>query len=281
VEIDHMTSSEAALAPGYLATLASARVIPDREREIDEVAHRLLKFVPKYYDEVERKTGVPAIWQATVFEREASSRFNLYFGNGDPLDRRTTHVPKNRGPFSTWIDGTLDAIRLDHISAMKDWPSFCYYGELWNGFGPRAHGVHTGYLWGGMTPYTGGKYVADGVWSPTYYDRQLGIVPVALRMIELDPSLAFADAVPHVESPSTAPAAPHPVMGQINIRWVQSSLNKLRIPGTPLLVDGNVGRGTMAVVRVFQLRNRLTVDGLPGPQTVKALTASLETAGMM
>lgn len=276
-----MTESLTILGPDYEKTMASARVIPEREEEIDEIARRLLKFVPEYYEEVERETKVTSVWLATVFEREAGSRFNLYFGNGDPLNRRTTHVPKNRGPFDSWIEGTLDAIHLDRINAMTSWPEFCYSGELWNGFGPRAHGVHTGYLWGGMTPYKGGKYVADGVWNPSYYDRQLGIVPVALRMIELDPSLEFADGVPHVDSPSIVPPTPHPVMGQINIRWVQSSLNKLKVPGTPLLVDGNCGRGTMAVVRLFQLRNRLTVDGLPGPQTVKALTSKLEIAGMM
>jgi lysozyme family protein len=271
------------LTPDYIATLAAARVEPKFEHEIDEVARRLLTFLSRY-EPVQKITGVPVVWLATVFEREASSNFNLYFGNGDPLNRHTTHVPAGRGPFfgpDAWVNGTLDAIRLDRITAMTTWPQFLFAGERWNGFGPRAHGKHTGYLWCGTTAYTGGKYVADGVWNPDYQDTQLGIVPVAWRMIELNPSLAFASDVPKIEAPSIIPAPiPHPVMASINPKWVQASLNRLRIWGTPLLVDGNVGRATRYVVEEFQRRNRLLVDGIPGPQVVAALKRVLAENGM-
>ena len=278
-----MPDTLAALTQDYISTLTSARVIPSRAHEIDEVAKRLLPFVPKY-DAVEKITLVPSVWQATVFEREASSNFSLYFGNGDPLDRRTTHVPAGRGPFlgpDAWVNGTLDAIRLDHIGAMTTWPQFLFSAEKWNGFGPRSHGNHSGYLWGGMTAYTGGKYVADGVWNPNYYDQQLGVVPVALRMIELNPSLAFAGDVPTVEAPSIVPPPiPHPVMATVDPKWIQATLNRLKVRGTPLLVDGNIGRGTRYAVEEFQMRHRMLVDGIPGPQTVAALKQSLAEAGL-
>lgn len=276
-----MSDTMAALSQDYTSTLAGARVIPSYAHEIDLVARKLLTFTPRY-ETVQKETGVPVVWLATIFEREASSRFNLYFGNGDPLDRVTTHVPKNRGPFSgpnAWVDGTLDALRIDHIGAITSWVQFCYDGELWNGLGPRHHGVHTGYLWGGMTPYTGGKYIADGVWSPTYYDKQLGIVPVALRMIEIDQSLKFASDTTLIDVAPLPPIA-HPIMQNVNPKWVQNSLNRLRIQGTPLLVDGNIGRGTRSVVRAFQIKNRLFVDGIPGPQVVAALKQALAEAGM-
>lgn len=272
-----------ALTPDYISTLAVARVEPRFEHEIDQVARKLLTFLPRY-EPVQKITGVAVVWQATVFEREASSDFNLYFGNGDPLDRRTVHVPAGRGPFpppDAWINGTLDAIHLDRISAMSSWPQFCFFGERWNGYGPRFHGKHTGYLWGGTTAYTGGKYIRDGVWDPNYEDTQLGIVPVAWRMIELEPSLAFAGDVPKVEAPSIVPAPiPHPVMATVDPKWIQSSLNRLRVRGTPLLVDGNVGRGTRYAVEEFQLRHRLLVDGIPGPQVVAALKQALAEDGM-
>lgn len=277
-----MPDTMAALSQDYTSTLAGARVIPSRANEIDQVARKLLTFKARY-EAVQKTTGVPAVWLATVFEREASSNFNLYFGNGDSLSRVTTHVPKGRGPFfgpDAWVNGTLDALRIDHIGAMTSWPQFCYSGEIWNGLGPRHHGIHTGYLWGGMTPYTGGKYVRDGVWDPRYYDEQLGIVPVALRMIELDASLKFADLIAVVDAPTLAPIA-HPAMPNVDPKWVQTALNRLRIPGTPLLVDGNIGRGTRAAVRVFEQRNRLRVDnGIPGPQVVAALKQALAENGM-
>jgi lysozyme family protein len=278
-----MPDTLAALTQDYISTLATARVIPSRAYEINKVAEKLLPFVPKY-DAVEKITLVPSVWQATVFEREASSNFNLYFGNGDPLDRRTTHVPAGRGPFlgpDAWVNGALDAIHLDRIGAMTTWPQFLFSAEKWNGFGPRSHGKHSGYLWGGMTAYTGGKYVADGVWNPNYYDQQLGVVPVALRMIELDPSLAFAGSVPIVESPSIVPPPiPHPVMATVDPKWIQAALNRLKVRGTPLIVDGNIGRGTRYAVEEFQIRNRMLVDGIPGPQTVAALKQSLAENGM-
>jgi lysozyme family protein len=277
-----MTETLAVLTPDYISTFASARVEPRYEHEIDQVARKLLTFLPRY-EPVQKLTGVPVVWQAPVFEREASSNFNLYFGNGDPLSRRTTHVPAGRGPFfgpDAWTNGTLDAIHLDRITAMKTWPQYAFSSEGWNGFGPRYHGKHSGYLWGGTTAYTGGKYVRDSVWDPNYQDTQLGVIPIAWRMIELEPSLAFATDVPKVEAPSIVPPIPHPVMASVDPYWIQRSLNRLRIPGTPLLVDGNVGRGTRAVVRYFQARNRLMVDGIPGPQVVAALKRAMAEAGM-
>jgi lysozyme family protein len=272
----------AALAQDYTSTLAGARVIPSRANEIDQVARKLLTFKARY-EAVQQTTGVPVAWLATVFEREASSRFSLYFGNGDPLDRVTTHVPKGRGPFSgpnAWVEGAMDALHLDKIPTFSTWVQFCGEGELWNGYGPRNHGMHTGYLWGGMTAYTGGKYISDGVWSPTYYDEQLGIVPVALRMIEIDPSLKFASDPVLVDVAPLPPIA-HPAMPNVDPKWVQAALNKLRVAGTPLAVDGNIGRGTRIAVRKFEQQHRLLVDrGIPGPQVVAALKQALAENGM-
>jgi lysozyme family protein len=276
-----------ALAPEYAALLATAKVVPSRANEIDAVARKLIRFLPKYAT-VEAKTRVPAIWQATVFEREASSNFKLYFGNGDPLSRITTHVPAHRGPFTgptAWEDGAIDALHVDRIEEVKDWtwPRFCYEGELWNGFGPRNHGRHTGYLWAGMTPYTGGKYVADGKWDPHHNDAQLGIVPVALRMIELEPSLALpaialatplADPVDH-DAPASAPTG----LGG-DVRSLQTSLNALKVDGTPLDIDGSYGRDTRRAVRAFQASHHLVVDGLAGPKTIAALSDVIAEAGL-
>jgi hypothetical protein len=52
---------------------------------------------------------------------------------------------------------------------------------------------------------------------------------------------------------------------------VQTSLNKLRIAGTPLAFDGNRGRGKRAAVRAFQQ----SVDSLPRPKTVAPPSATL------
>jgi lysozyme family protein len=279
-----------ALAPEYVSLLATATVIPSRAREIDEVAHKLLGFLPRYAT-VAQRTGVPEIWQATIFEREAGSNFHLYFGNGDPLSRVTTHVPAHRGPFlgpTAWEDGAIDALHVDRIETVAnwDWPHFCYEGEIWNGLGPRNHGIHTGYLWGGMTPYKGGKYVRDGVWDPHYYDTQLGIVPVALRMIQINPALALKSNI--TIAPADTPAADHPapmppppgVGTGPNLHEVQVWLNELHVRGTPIDVDGLYGRETRRAVANFQQTHHLVVDGVPGPMTFAAVRDAVAEAGL-
>lgn len=134
--------------------------------------------------------GVPALWVMPVFERE-EPRFDRYLGNGDRLDHPTTHVPRGRGPFASWEEGAVDALKLDHITAVTSWSwqMACYEWERWNGFGPREHGRETGYNWSGTDQYEGGKYTGDGVWSRGTWDVQLGCVIVAKAIAELDPEI--------------------------------------------------------------------------------------------
>jgi hypothetical protein len=52
------------------------------------------------------------------------------------------------------------------------------------------------------------------------------------------------------------------------VKLLQQSLNKF---GSKLVTDGDFGRGTLAAVMAFQAANGLTVDGIVGPRTRKAL----------
>jgi lysozyme family protein len=72
--------------------------------------------------------------------------------------------------------------------------------EIYNGFGPRNHGRRTGYLWAGTNIYNGGKYIADGEWDPNAKDTQMGMIPLMVTMLQLDPTLALADALPTLEA---------------------------------------------------------------------------------
>jgi lysozyme family protein len=90
------------------------------------------------------------------------------------------------------------------------WPRACYEGELFNGFGPRAHGRHTGYLWAWTNIYTGGKYIADGKWDPDHIDEQCGMVPMMAALLRLDSSLALTDAPPWSVAPPGAGVPPAP-----------------------------------------------------------------------
>jgi lysozyme family protein len=266
-----------ALEPEY-SQLLGAMVIT-RAQEVDQTAARLLQRIPVFYAQAAREEQVPALWLAAVGEREFGDHFDRYFGNGDPLARKTVDVPRDRGPFTgpnAFQDGLRDAITYDHIAATPppwSWAGACYKGEAWNGFGPRAHGKHTGYLWAGTNIYTGGKYVRDNVWDPNAQDEQLGIIPVMWRMAHIAPSFAF-DATSPVRAALAVPAPQPPPTGVHDAETLQEALNAL---GTnpALVTDGSYGRQTAAAVRAFQQRSSLPVDGIAGTATWTAITKAL------
>lgn len=225
------------------------------------------------------KTGIPAAFIAASFEREAASNFLLSPAQGDPWNRISVHVPKGRGPFGSWVAAALDAYHIDQLDQVGasnwTWARACYEGELFNGFGYRSRGVHTPYLWAGTSAYSRGKFVADGRYSPTVVDRQLGLVILMKAMIELAPSLALADELaindPYkLLKPLPAPAGVGESVEQA--RFIQESLNEIMHAG--LLVDGSYGRFTRNAVIVFQKTHNLQPDGICGKLTMIALQAA-------
>jgi lysozyme family protein len=260
------------LAPEYAHRWATMKVT--RPQDALAAARRMLRHRADY-DAVQAACGVPAVVVAGLNERESSSDFSTYLGNGDPLDKPTIHVPKNRGPFASWALGAADALHLDGLDAVKVWniPRACYEPELYNGFGPRNRGFVTGYVWAGTDQYTGGKYVADGVWDPSAIDQQLGTAALMWAMLQISPSLGaiLADAAPPIAPPHVLPL-PVPV-GLQDAAWIQAALNELGAD-PQLVVDGSYGRMTRAAVAVFQRAHGLTPDGLAGPKTIPEIEAA-------
>lgn len=272
------------LAPEYNGLLS--RMVVTRSAAIDQTAHKLLGFVQAgRYADVSTLTGVPQVWMAASFEREASSDFRLSPAQGDPWGHVSIHVPRGRGPFQNWAQAAEDAYHIDGLDAIGkgNWTAAraCYEGEVFNGMGYRAHGIHSPYLWAGTNIYTSGKYIADGVWSAAAIDSQLGIVPVMLRMISLEPTLAFAGLAPIVSGPSDPPDPPMTGIpgvdqhGDHDTRWLQHALNALQIDGTPLVEDGSFGRRTRAAVVAFQRAHDLDPDGIAGPLTAAAIEKAI------
>ena len=274
----------AALAGEYTTLLARMQVT--RPALINAVAGKLVALAGAgHYEQVSHQDEIPQAFIATSFEREASSNFHLSPAQGDPWDRPSIHVPAHRGPFASWTQAALDAYHLDGLDAIgaANWSEerFCFEGELFNGFGYRAHGVHSPYLWAGTNNYEAGKFTSDGVFSRVTVDQQLGIVPVMRRMIELAPELAFAPKVASVAVPIQAPPDPAPLPdglashGGHGTRWLQHALNGLKGDGTPLAEDGSYGRRTRAAVLAFQRTRHLQPDGIAGPATAAALEQAL------
>jgi lysozyme family protein len=265
-----------ALKPEYTGLLAAMVVRPECMKLVDEVASKLNACKARYL-EVTAVDGVPAVFIGPSFEREASNNFTKNPAQGWSLHSVSKIIPHN-GPFPDWKSAAIAAYKLnglDKVGASNwTWELICFYGELFNGFGYRdVHHMHSPYLWGGTNIQTKGKYTSDDKFDPNDMDPQLGIIPVARRMVELDKTLALP-AVPYIPSPPIASgiAAADPAC---DTKWVQMTLNSLGF-WPELTPDGSYGFWTKLSVERFQHDYGLSVDGLVGPDTTAALKKAIQ-----
>jgi lysozyme family protein len=166
------------------------------------------------YQAVEKKTGVPWYWIGPVHYRESDLDFNTQLAQGDPLGRVSTHVPRGQGPYrgkDAWERAALIALEDTGATKVKDWrlEKLIFHWERYNGWGYQKHGVPSPYVWAGSSIQKPGKYVADGVWSSTAVDRQLGCASILKTLMELDPSIKPARETPVRQvSAAAAPVRP-------------------------------------------------------------------------
>ena len=244
---------------------------------VTQAAHRLLlNENMSRYRAVGAKLGIPPALIAALDLRESDANARAALGQGDRWHLVSVHEPKGFGPFPSWeaaAEFYLRREQFDQTTAPWDMPYVCWKAEGWNGFGPRDHGINSGYLWASTNHYTRGKYVADGIWSPSTVDVQLGAIPVIVTLMQLEPTLVIP-GMPSVHVDADA-SKPMPVPeGLSSAAWVQKALNTLG-QNPPLLVDGSYGRMTRAAVRTFQAAHNLEADGLAGPLTLAAMRAAL------
>lgn len=275
------------LSGEYASWVADVRPRPECIAAIDQVARRLIR--PDnlaHYDEVFAQIKVPQVVQATICEREDGNDFTKSPAQGDPWNRVSVHVPRGRGPFTSWKASAIDAWTVcDQLNVLSvpEWtlPYACWKWEGYNGFGYRAHGIRTPYVLGGTNLQQPGKYIADGNYDPNHMDTQLGALPVAMRMIELTPRLAFGGAVAIAVVPAiTVPVLPAPVGvgGSLTgTMWIQSSANLILHLDPPLLIDGSFGRKTRDAVRSLQAGFGLLQNGLVDDALCSAIDSRLAT----
>ena len=141
------------------------------------------------YERVADATGVPWHFIAVTHGLESSFNFRAHLHNGDfPLSARTRQVPAGRPktwlPPSDWESSAKDALRLLGYTGQTDWSleRTLFRLEAYNGFGYRAMGVPTPYLWSFSNHYDRGKYVADGKFSRTARSQQCGAA-VMLKLL--------------------------------------------------------------------------------------------------
>ena len=182
------------------------------------------------YATVATKTGVPWDVIAVIHYRESSNDFAGVLHNGQKIigtGRKTTLVPKGRGPFTSWEQAAIDALNncAPYAGKNKDWSlaNTLDVLERYNGLGYRTKGLPSPYLWAGTDQYAKGKYVADGKYDPNHVDQQLGVAAllIALRgQTEAKPIVPVdkpAVVAPPPTLPVPSPAAPQSSAAKIGL----------------------------------------------------------------
>lgn len=268
-----MSYSLAALAPEYASDWARMTIPARVATAAGQMADRIVARSTRY-SIVEARTRVPWFVVGLFHMRESNLDFTTHLHNGDPLDERTTHVPRGRPlgagepPFD-WTVSAIDALRFDELDRVGAWPLevIAFRSEGYNGFGPRTRGRKSGYLWAGSSIYDGGKFVRDRVWDPRAWDEQLGVMTVLKVMV--------TRGLVSIGAPSVTIAPP---MTDAEIQHALNVVLGQTRGWEPLVEDGSFGRQTRAAVRLFQSIHNLAPDGDPGPLTRAALHDALETA---
>lgn len=196
-----------------------------REPEFMPVAKRLVAPAAKArYLAISARTGVPWFFIAVVHERESTQNWSRSLAQGDPWNQKSMHVPKGRGPFASFEDAAIDALKNCPPFAAKntDWSvgGLLTMLEQYNGLGYCNRGIPSPYIWSGTDQYIKGKYIADGKFDPNVVDKQLGCAGLILEMMKQDPTISFgskpvAAAPAKPPAPTASPSVTNPAKGSI------------------------------------------------------------------
>jgi lysozyme family protein len=146
----------------YTNLFRSAKISPSANRELTRAARLITASSAKsLYQAVQDATGVPWYVIGALHYREANLNFLGHLHNGDLLFVQTVHVPAQRppkpwsppavtDPRQLWQLSAVDALRnfpINDITSDVSIEQLCYACEAYNGFGCRAHGINSPYLW--------------------------------------------------------------------------------------------------------------------------------------
>lgn len=147
------------------------------------------------YETVSGQTGVPWFVVGLIHSLECGLNWRGALCNGDPIHKKTVNVPRGMGPWSTWEDAAVWALRYDRLDKVTDWSAAraAYSLEGFNGWGYAMRGLSSPYLWSGSNQYTRGKYVSDGVWDGNAVSQQAGAMCILKCMMEIDSTITFED----------------------------------------------------------------------------------------
>jgi lysozyme family protein len=184
-----MANTLEVLRPEYEQLFGSMEIRSNRIAAADQIVDKIVRH-SNVYQAIMDAVGMP--WQivGVIHSMESDLNFRTHLHNGDPLTARTVKVPAGRprtgNPPFTFQESAIDALMQKKLNEITDWgvASTLFQLERYNGFGNRARGIHSPYLWSFCNHYTKGKFVQDGVFDPDAVSQQCGAVVLLRRMID-------------------------------------------------------------------------------------------------
>jgi lysozyme family protein len=184
------------LRQGYFDLAHKAKIDASRLPELKRVAQFIASPQAKQrYVEVEGDTGHKIPWYVigALHYREANLNFLGHLHNGDPLLQQTKNVPAGRPPApwprpdtdlkELWRISARDAVqRLQFLIQGSKVEQLLYAFESYNGFGCRAYGIPSPYLWNYTSVYTQGGFPRDHVFDPNYRSKQAGLFAIIVEI---------------------------------------------------------------------------------------------------
>lgn len=194
---------------GYGAMWRTIKIKASDADSVDRFARKIIAGEAAYKN-VEAATGVPWFFIGALHMRESSCSFAGVLHNGEKIigtGRKTTLVPRGRGPFKSWQEAAVDALKLKNLQNVPDWSieRMGFEAERFNGLGYTNKGVNSPYVWAGSNHQQPGKYIADHVWSSTAHDTQIGTMTVIKRLTELRADIAESVNEGYVPPPPDLP----------------------------------------------------------------------------
>ncbi len=176
------TAFTPAVIQKYVSNFYAIEVVEKFKTELKSSVAIVLANKQRYLT-IQKLTNVPWYFVAVLHMRESTFNFNKHLHNGDSLSRRTVLVPAGRpllppanGSSYTFEESCIDALKMKDFHKATDWSvaAMLVRIETYNGTGYIRNNRSNPYLWSGSQFYTGGKYIADGKYSSTAIDKQLG-----------------------------------------------------------------------------------------------------------
>lgn len=146
------------------------------------------------YERVSALTGVPWWVIGIIHYKEGSCNFKACMANGERIigtGRKTTLVPKGLGPWNTWEEAAVYAIKHSSLAKITDWSvgNTLYAVERYNGAGyisGKGKEDTSPYLWARTNVNDDfGKYVRDGNYDPRQSTNQTSGFCAIMKVLDI------------------------------------------------------------------------------------------------